>query len=359
MSYFLFSLLIFLTPFIINPFGGYFFEPPKVIFAEVLIELVLFFYLIKNGFRLNFNKTQLLLTSSLLILTIFHLVLNPSSSIFFGNEFRLQGIFLLWHLVIFSLISSKLEIDNLPKILFPLSFIFLTITSLIVLPDVNGRAIGTLGEANALAATSIFFWPFAFFLKTKFSGKFYKIGIFLLAFIVVLLAGSRSGLLAILLQVMFIFSIKLLGLKKGVILTCFIVIFSLYLPFVKGGGWYENRVEIWKTAIFAGSQNLLGNGFGNIEPSIHKASLELNNNLKYQSVDSAHNFLLDYWIQGGILGIVTILMLIFFSLKGLIKVKKNAEIASFLGIILVMLFNPSSVATLIAFWFILGEGYQD
>lgn len=360
MPYFLLTLLIFLSPFIVNPFFGPFFEPPKVIFVEILIELILVITLLKNtSFFKTLNKYQLILSGILLVLTVVSLITLGSFQIFFGNEVRLQGIFLLWHLIILSLLASKLNIDKLPQILFPIGLLFLLLISFWVEPDINGRTVGTLGEANALASQAIFFWPLAFnFSLGSWKDKVLKSGILLIALIVILFSGSRSGMLAFVLQVIFLILTKWINIKKVTLLIVLLLFLTLVLPFIKGGGWYENRSEVWKTAIIAGQQKLLGWGFGNIEQALYQTSLKLNNNLKYQAVDSSHNFLLDYWVQGGIVGLGTIILLIFFSLKGLIRNFKVIEITVLLGLIGAMLFNPASVATLVAFWFILGQGYN-
>lgn len=359
--YFLFSLLIFLTPFIINPFFGYFFEPPKVIFAEILIELLLFIFLFKKRFFHSLNRYQLILSAILSLLTLTHLILNPSLYTFFGNEFRLQGIFLLGHLLVLSILSSKLNINKLPTVLFPISLFFLLLTSLLVGPDINGRAIGTLGEANALAASAIFFWPFIFkFHNQKLKKISLNLGISLTALAIILLSGSRSALLAFVVQIIFLILFRLkIGLHKSVIIIILLITLFISLPFIKGGGWFENRSEIWKTAFYSGSQSILGNGFGNIEQTLLTSSKKLNNNIRFQSVDSAHNLLLDFWVQGGIIGLSVIILMIIFSLKGLIKRFKIVEITALLGLISVLLFNPASVATLVSFWFILGQGFKE
>lgn len=358
MPIFLLSLLVFLTPFIINPFFGYFFEPPKVIFAEILIEALLFIFLFRKSFFHSLEKHQLILSAALVGLTLIHLVLSPSSLAFFGNEFRLQGVFLLWHLLALFLISSRLHIAELPKELFPLSLFFLLFSALIVAPDLNGRAVGTLGEANALASSAIFFFPFAFIFKHKSGNKIFILSVFIITLVTILLSGSRSGMLAFLIQIFFIAANKLIGFKKALTLAGLAIVLSMALPFIEGGGWFENRAEIWQTALYSGSQTILGHGFGNIEQALTSTSEILGNNIRFQSVDSAHNILLDFWVQGGIIGFSVFLLLIILSLRGLIRMNRTEKLTVFLGLITVLLFNPASVATLVAFWFILGQGFR-
>lgn len=329
--------------------------------AEILIEILLVIVLFRDAsFLKTLNKSQLVLSAVLFFLTLLNIFSLNYPQIFFGNEIRLQGIFLLWHLLVFSLLSSRFNLEYFPKILFPVSLIFLLITAFIVEPDISGRAVGTLGEANALASSAVFFWPLAFILnfRKNLLNHSFKLGILLTALLVILLSGSRSGMLAFILQIVFLVAVKLMNLKKVVILVMFLIAISLALPFFKGGGWYENRGEIWKTAIFAGRQKILGHGFGNTEPALYQASLKLDNNLRYQAVDSSHNILLDFWVQGGIVGLGSLIILIYLSLKGLIRQFKVIEITVFLGLIVALLFNPGSVVALVAFWFVLGQGFK-
>jgi len=102
-----FLFLILLLPFIINPFGGAFFEPPKVILAEVAIELLTVCYLLRA--KLRFKSTLLLPVGVLFGLSLVGLWLFPSQTVLFGNQFRLQGTFLLWHLLLLALVSSQFE----------------------------------------------------------------------------------------------------------------------------------------------------------------------------------------------------------------------------------------------------------
>jgi hypothetical protein len=362
-TYFLLSLLIFLIPFVINPFFGYFFEPPKVIFAEVLIELIFLFVLFKvSTFLKALNKPQLILSLSLIGLTFVHINLIRNQEVFFGNQFRLQGIFLMWNLIVLFLLSSRLKLSNLPSVLFPVSLGFLLLATFLVEPDINGRMVGTLGEPNALAASAVFLWPFAFSFRLKKAhfDKLLKLAVISSVIAILVTSRSHSGSLAFLIQSLFlIFYKRVFSLKKTVSIALILILSSLVLPLFEGGGWYENRAEIWQTALFAGSQNVLGQGFGNIEHALSDAAIKLDNNIKFQSVDSAHNFLLDFWVQGGVVGLAIFLMIIFLSLKGLIRQNKVVEIATLLGLIVCLLFNPVSIATLVSFWFILGQGFNN
>jgi O-antigen ligase len=149
------------------------------------------------------------------------------------------------------------------------------------------------------------------------------------------------------------------AIAKTVIISIILIAFSLILPILEGGGWFENRSEVWSTALSAGLQRpIYGSGFGNIEYTLKEASRLINNNIQYQYVDSSHNFILDFWVQGGLLGTVLILSTIFLTLLGLTRKKDRLLLSSFLGVLTVMGFNPVSVVTLLALWYLIGQGFS-
>ncbi len=352
--------LLFILPFLVWPFGGLVspFETPKVIAAEVAIEILilLFFLKINISSFLKNHKLQIYLVLGLIFLSLIHLIISPSPTSFFGNEFRLQGVFLLWHFLVFSLVSSNIEIKSIPNYIYPISLTVLLLVTIILGGNENGRAFGTLGEPNSLAATAIFFLPFLIFIHKK----LIKISGFIVALIIIFLSGSRSGLIAYSLETVFILSTQIfkVSIIKTFSLSFILLILSLSLPLIEGGGWFENRSQIWQTSFLAGMKSpILGNGFGNIHDSIRMTSLSLNNTIQYQFVDSTHNIFLDFWVQGGILGLALFVLLLLFSIKNLITQSRTLELTVLLGLLAVMSFNPASVATLIAFWWIIGRGF--
>lgn len=356
MSYLIFSIL-FLLPLLVFPWGASFFETPKVIVGEVLIELILAIIFITNTRLLkSFNKFQLAILFLIIVLSVVHLVFLRTNTTFFGNTFRLQGIFLLWNLLIFSLISSKI------KLKIPFKQVFFILLLVLLIPAVflvnsSGRGLGTLGEPNALAATAVFLWPFMFFRQNKILGK---VKTAVLALIIILFSGSRSGLVAFSAQIIFIsLNQKLkLPINKSFVAALVVLVLSLVLPFIEGGGWYENRAEIWQTALAAGFKNpIFGAGFGNMEKILPEVSKQMANNIQYQYIDSAHNLFLDWWVQAGLLGVLALCALIFKTFNNFIKTQKTLEITLLLGVVGVMLFNPVSVVTLIAFWWLIGLGF--
>src|SRR3989338_2355252 len=351
--------LLFLLPFIVLPIGISPFESSKVIVAEIAIELLalVYFYTHPKQIFKILNTLFGKLIFVLLILTVIHLPFQITNNTFFGNAFRREGIFLLWHLIVFSVISGNIKLEHIPKWFYPVPLPGLLLGTLLVGLNLNGRSVGTLGEPNALAATAVFLFPFAFFAYQKNS---FKILAFIFTITIILLSGSRSALLALLLEVLLLFLIQKVKFSFVKAFTVCIMLFSLslYLPFLQGGGLYENRAEIWQTAFYAGSTSpLLGHGFGNATGALQTAAKSLDNNIKYQFVDSSHNFVLDWWIQGGLPGVIMILFMVSYSFRQFIINKRFLEITAFLGIITAMSFNPTSVTVLIAFLWLIGRGF--
>lgn len=360
-------LLVFVVPLLVFPLGRSYFELPKVIAVEALIVTLLMLRVISES-KKNFwdqvpllrkiHPLALIFTGLILVVSVIGVVVSPAQSTFFGNVFRLQGVFLLWHLLIFALISADISFKQLHRLiynLFPLILLIFTVLTLTLGITSAGRAVATLGEPNSLAAVALFFGTFVLF-----KGKLWeKIPASLFTFAIILLSGSRSGLLAFIAVAAFILLCrwKFLGVKRATVVMVIFIFTSLSLPFMEGGGWFENRGEIWQTAYLMGEKApLLGNGFGNIQASLEQGGKILNNNIQYQVVDSSHNIFLDFWVQGGVLGLVSLIMLVGLSLYNLAKSKNRLMIALLLGLITTLSFNPLSVVVLLMFWWAVGQG---
>jgi len=122
---------------------------------------------------------------------------------------------------------------------------------------------------------------------------------------------------------------------------------------------YENRVEVWQSAVFAGFSNpFLGNGFGNTEIALHTAAAHLGLPIQYYYVDSSHNLFLDWWVQGGIIGLSVLLGLVYLTFKKFIKEDNIRELVLALGIVTALSFNPASIAGLVGFWWLIGQGLR-
>lgn len=299
-----------------------------------------------------FNQKQLLLSAALIVLSIIQLPFSQKE-MFFGNTFRLQGIFLLWHLLLFSLISSSVKLKLHPKIAW-LPYLLLFFSIWLFGGNEEGRKIGSLGEPNSLITTFLFMFPFVF-IKTK---PLLKILSLIIITMAIYLSGSYSSAIALILELLFLSLIRFKFPLKKAFFTCLILILlSLFLPFLQTSRTYENRAEIWQTAFLSGLQSpIWGHGFGNITDSLKKTSWEISNNVRFQFIDSSHNIFLDYFVQGGLIGLIIIVSLLFLSINCLLKKEQKILLTAFLGLLVMFSFNPLSVVNLIELWWLLGQG---
>ncbi|MGI8419386.1 MAG: O-antigen ligase family protein [Candidatus Levyibacteriota bacterium] len=218
------------------------------------------------------------------------------------------------------------------------------------------RAIGTIGEPNALAADIVFLWPFIYFYNHN---KLYKVGSILLAVLIILLSQSRSGIIAICIQLAFFFlTYKLhMSLKKSTMICLILMVFSLLLPFFDQKGFYENRTQVWQSALMAGvTHPILGNGFGNIQYALQASEKQFHNNLGLSMIDSSHNIFLDWFVQGGIVGLTVFLSFLYQAFTIFIQKKETPYLVILLGLLVSLSFNPASIIALIALFWILGKG---
>jgi O-antigen ligase len=373
MSLYLLFFLLFLLQFFYFPVGMSFFEGAKVYAVEVFIFGFLVLTLFsKEGFKLNsINKSFLWSAGILLVIAMYHVVFHNTQTLLFGNQFRLQGTLLLFSLLLFAILSSKISIERFVKIpILVLIIIAQLVCTLLFIGVGTDRPVGTLGEPNALAACMIFLWPFILFAWPKKLPLRVIAGIGLLfAFITIFVSGSRSGLIALGIQFGFLLIKWILEphvkgkerskqvLKYAVIISCIVLVLSYITPFFGPRTEYEDRGEIWKSAAYAGLANpILGVGFGNAEYEYHRANVTLHNKLTGYYVDNAHNIFLDWFVQAGIVGLGVLLFLLYQSFKSFINKGQIRDIVLLLGLITALSFNPASVVSLIALWWLLGQG---
>ncbi len=362
--------LLFLLPFVVLPFDASSetllhltsqFETPKVIIAELLILLLGACILSKENPKVFLQK-KFLLFLGIGILGIYHSAFRMSPVLLFGNTFRMQGMFLFFLLLFFAVIVGKVIGKNPSRKNILILLVLQGLAALCIGATVDGRAIGTVGEPNALAASVVFLWPWLLSEKRdnqKVKRWFPVAGVVITLFIIIL-SGSRSGLLAFGIQGVFFFlySMYKLNLRTSVIISFLLISFCLLLPLLDKQTLYENRGEIWNTALVAGyEQPIAGWGFGNVEIALKKYNTKLFTNIREYYVDSSHNFLLDYWVQGGFVGLVFIVMIVFSVTKSLVTKKNTRDLLLLFGLLTVMLFNPVSIITVVQFWWLVGKNW--
>lgn len=366
--------LFFVLPLVIIPFLPLPFETPKVIVAEVSIEILVLWRLYKKGFGVfrevgevrkvgdgrGISKLGLYLIGGLFVLSLVQIVLTPSESTFFGNIFRLQGVFLFWHLLAFTVFVPHESIDKKLSLIAFGSLLLLWGSTIVFGTTLNARVVGSLGEPNALAAQALLLWAFVAVGKDK-KHTVIATGVVLL---LLALSQSRSGIVAFFVEAAFLFLVLVLKRPygKAVMVSFILIAISYILPFLEHnrGGWYENRAEIWETAVSSGLQSpIIGHGFGRVTEALKAESFRVGSNVQYQYVDSSHNFLLDMWVQGGMVGLYFLLMLIWITLSHAIRNKDTVGLTLLLGLITVMSFNPVSITTLVLFWWVIGRGIHN
>lgn len=352
----LFGLMFFIIPFSFSPF-----EVPKVLLTILFIIILSITTLFDNFHNLNLRNKSFLIFLCLLALTIYDI---PNTIFhFWGNDYRPQGTLVYLSLFLLFLIARKLPF-NLSFASKIVSFVLpiLLVTTVLIGPRASFRFIGPLGESNALGAVILFLFPFTNFIKNK---KL-KITSIISAVVLILLTGSRIAILAFLIELLIVYLRKFRVIfVSGMIIGVLVFIFSIILPFLphqiptEVNMRFENRAEIWTVSYLTGFDSpIFGSGFGSVENSINKKAWEINNFVKYQTVDSAHNLILNWWIMTGGVGVLLLIILISISLKNLYQQKNWMFLSILIGLLMIQMFNPVSIVTLVHFWFILGLALQ-
>lgn len=317
------------------------------------------FVLWKRSTRAPFRirSPYVLLLIGLFALSVVHLLLLHSPILFFGNAFRLQGVLSLWILLLFACVGSQVGRHIHLSWMAVISLFFTCLAALILPKDFAMRAVGTLGEANSLSAYVLFLLPLAI---TGIHTKSTRHGVIALSFVLALLciylSGSRSSLVGLCAEIIFFVLAKKIHMRIAVICTALFLAVSLVLPFFDSKQVFDSRVVIWRTAIEAGRQRpLLGWGIGNVEIGLRHGADTLQTSLRFQYVDSSHNVFLDWWVQGGVVGLALFSSILVVTFLSLIHHRDKALIASLFGIFAVMLFNPVSTAILLPLWWIIGQ----
>lgn len=349
--------LLLILPFFAVPAGSSPFELPKVIIFSIASGIIMILFILKRDKQVSIRDLSGYIPHFIIAtVTFYHLIFIRTDISIWGNSYRLQGIFLLWNLIIFSVLSAKIKTDDILP--YPVFFLILLhlLFSIVIATGSSGRAIGTVGEPNALAATMLFLWPILILSnKTVNWQKMLGSAIILL---IVLLTGSRSGIITMAEQAIFLLTYRTTGsIVKSLFIPSIIVIISLFIPFSGKNYIYQDRSEIWQIAWYAGWQNpVSGRGFGNTEIILHKSAQQFNKTSQFLYIDSSHNIFLDWWVQGGIIGTGILIFLVLRTFYFFIQNGKTLEIALLLGIIGPLLFNPGNISMLINLWWIIGQG---
>jgi len=348
--------LLFILPFLVFQFGISPFETPKIFIAQGAILLfVLSLLIFKKDFFL-FSKDSVLLRFLIGVgaLLVLQLIIFRDNSILFGGVYRLQGLFFMVSLLIFTYCSAQFRIKVNPLYIVVL-LIAHTLLALGLGVNESNRAFGTLGEPNSLAAYTLFLWPFIL-LSTQKVTLVVKVLTAGLVLLLLYISGSRSGLIALFSQCVFLAILyKNISHKLAFCAAVAILAISLLSPFISQT-YYENRADIWKAAVQAGyAKPVTGSGFGAIHDALSKTTAYKNTTLKARTVDSTHNIFLDWWVQGGVLGVLLLGALLYRSSSVFIAQNNTLILTIFIGILGAFLFNPMSIILHLGLWWIVGQ----
>jgi len=359
--HFLIVSLLFFLPFVYFPFGTSYWETPKVYVTELLIFFLLIVTIFQSKKLFVKKKRPLLICCGIIVcLSLYHLTFLQTDYTLWGNPFRMQGVLLLWFMLLFCYLASYEPFKRISPFLIGGLLVMQVILAFAVDSGSLGRAVGSIGEPNSLAGIMIVTWPFLYFsIKDKRWQRLSLVFAVILVGLIILLAGSRSGLVAFVIQILVFCGIIVMrwSIKKVVVICLFLLVCAAFLPFVEKGSVYENRGEVWQSGVVAGlAHPFLGNGFGNTEFALNTASIKLNNHLQGYYLDSAHNIFLDWWVQGGIVGVSVVVFLFYKTFATFIATKQTRNLIILLGLLAVVSFNPVSIALLIYLWWLIGQG---
>ncbi len=319
--------------------GAY--EGPKVVwFLSGTIGIILFwiYRVLKEKKNFEIRKADYLFFGWLAILLISSIFgLHPFESIV-GGSYRHQGLIFfigLWLVGKTVGILSYQEKNLLKK---SLGYTVL-VESIIVLYQIIsghlyfGKPLGTLGETNAVVA----FMAIGMYFVYVSQSVFYLI----LPYAIVLMSGSRSGLLSL-----SIFSGLFLNkLKIKKILWVLLVLVVLSAAFIissqKGTSPFESRPVIWNLAIKEiSARPVLGFGAETGEIVFDNAFIKIKIPLNGLIIDRAHNLFLDVLMWSGAIGLVLFGSWLYLSFKNINDLARKFAFGAFL---IYSMFQPLSI----------------
>lgn len=350
-------ILLFALPFVVLPFGLSPYEVPKVFVAEALIISLAFFSVWDGSAVRIFRKNAL--TYGLLgiaALALLQSIIFPGNLVWFGNAARFQGSFLYILLVFWALTSAHIHTRN-TGVLSIFTLVLLGATAFIFPSTIDGRAVSLIGEPNAFAAEILFLWPLTLLIEMPKHWKHaVRIAVFVLTVILIAVSGSRSAWVGLFIQGFILLLSEKIALKKGAIIGAVILGISFVLPFKESVSVLDSRSEIWQTAYHAGlAHPVIGGGIGSVQLQLAGSALTLQNGLRFNYVDSSHNIFLDWWVQGGIVGLGLLLFVLTGTIIQFVKRREILYLTMLFGLLASLSFNPASIVSLVALWWLIGK----
>lgn len=351
---------------------------------EILIYLTFFSYLLEipaiNWKRLYENyRTYIFSVALIFIGLVISTLVNQNYREGFGI---IKGWFfdpLLFSFILINKIKTEKELQNILKI-FYFSGVLVGLVSLVYFflgkLTFDNRLAAFYSSPNYLAmflAPSLFIGIYLLTLK-KLNFKFIYFSSLIIIFGTIYLTFSYAAWLSIALSLIIIGFITK-KINKKIILISSAIIFIALLSQLKNPklnnifsdrSSLQSRTMIWQSSAKILKDNFIfGIGPGNFQ----------NKYLEYQkyfppylewAVPQPHNLFLAFWLQGGIIGFIGFIFLIFNWLKRILKNQKNSPLLTVsLAIILYFLIHGLADTTYwkndlaLIFWVILFLGIKD
>ncbi|OQB44443.1 MAG: O-Antigen ligase [Parcubacteria group bacterium ADurb.Bin159] len=346
------SALILFLPLLVLKTTIYPFIFPKVIFFQIIVEIIFAVWLglaiYEPKFRPNWKNPVLIslivFVSFLILSGIFGLDIYRS---FYSTQERMTGILtwlhlLIWFIILSSVFTQEKEIKKLIWITLIVSFLVglygigQRFGLSFLIKDKNVRLTSTLGNPIFLGVYSMmhFFLGLFLFLKEKRKIRFFTLALSIFNLVIMFLAASRGVMLATIIGIILIIGVMIFTLKKrklrnilSILFVIFIISVVSIIIYIQGKplpqkapyaltrlsnlmGSAEDRLIAWGIAKNGFEEKpFLGWGWANYNLIFNKYynPYFLEKGLSATWFDHSHNQLLDILALSGILGFLAYL----------------------------------------------------
>lgn len=341
----LLTFLVFLIPFIL--WGGIYTSIKTYAFLLVVVISLITWPILLRGKHPKLSSVDGIYFIWILILFFASLIgIHPLDSMI-GGSIRGQGIIFFMGLWIFGF-TVRLFSNGSKTLLLKSLALSNFIESIIVILQyksgwlVGGRAIGTIGEPNSLAA---------FLILSSLGGLLIKnlkirILFYLITLVAIVMTGSVTGLASFLTLASVYLILKLNGGAKFLAFSFLFLAISLVLvgTFEYKNKTIDDRSLIWLVAIKAMSERpLIGYGAESGEAVFNTSFIKWQSALDGLTIDRAHNLILDLLMWAGIPGFVVFTIWIYKSLKKINGSLRQEKLAYFSAWIFFSMFQPLGV----------------
>lgn len=369
MKKFIFSIFVLAgvgVPLLFTPFLFSGFELGKAVLLRlttVIAVFALFFLIIKNGrfSWIQINKKFWILLGFFVLSNVLACIFSTTPILsFWGSYERLNGLLqFLYYVYFFFLFIILIEKEEVKKLIYFLCLAGFVIAMMAILQNyfhiflslwdtdvLAGRvAIGTLGQPNFLASYLLMLLPF--FLVFWGEGKQWTRYLWLTGLVTltwaILLTLSRGAVFGILVSMIFmVFFYK----RKLLAIPVFFLTIFVFANIFAGSGFIQNnrilnrlvlngeglrsadaRLEIWPATLkLIQEKPILGYGQDVFQYAFEKFAPPRLLYLEdvHNKTDRAHDEILDIAASTGIIGLISYLFFLFFSIRT--GVKKNKDI---------------------------------